>query len=145
MVAIVSMIVVYDGHQKDKTHPSSFQLCWDNEFACLVDGSATSMLRTTPICYANEDHSPDAYTSSLPSRMRVPHKLDHYHDTVHPRCGCHVSSEVAIIDYHGYLVLLNWLFLGTTTCDAFNSKNHYRFHSFFHSLNKCEPSSEKDS
>ena len=60
MAAIVSMIVVYDGHQKDKTHPSSFQLHRDNEFACLVDGSATSMLRTTPIGYANKDHSPDA-------------------------------------------------------------------------------------
>ena len=103
------------------------------------------MLRTTPICYANQDHSPDAYTSSCPSPIRVSHNLDHYHDTVRPRCGCHVSSDVASIAYHGYLVLLNWLFLGTTTCVAVNGKNHYRFHSFFHSLNKCELSSEKDS
>ena len=145
MAAIVSMTIVYDRDQKEKTHSSIVQLHWDNEFACLVDGSATSMLRTTPIWYASKDHSPDAYTSSCPSRMRMPRNLDQYHASVDPRCGCHVSSEVASIADHGYLVLLNWLFLGTTTCDAFNSKNHYRFHSFFHSLNKCEPSSEKDS
>ena len=139
------MTIVYDRHQKEKTHPSIVQLHRNDEFACLVDGSATSMLRTTPIWYANKDHSPDAYTSSCPSRMRMPRNLDQYHDTVDPRCGCHVSSEVASIAYHGYLVLLNWLFLGTTTCDAINGKNHYRFHSFFHSFNKCELSSENDS
>ena len=145
MAAIVSMTTVYDRHQQEKTHPSIVQLHRDDEFACLVDDSATSMLRTTPIWYANKDHSLDAYTSSLPSRMRVPHKLDHYHDTVHPRCGCHVSSQVASIAYHGYLVLLNWLLLGTTKCDAINGKNHYRRHSFLHSLNKCDLSNEKDS
>ena len=60
MAAIVSMTIVYDGHHREKTHPSIVQLHRDNEFACLVDGSATSMLRTTLICYANEDHSADA-------------------------------------------------------------------------------------
>ena len=115
--------------------------------ACLSSwcGCPTSMLRTTPIWSADEDHSPDAYKSSCPSPMRMPHKLDHYHDTVHPRCGCHVSFEIASTAYHGFVVLLNWLCFGTTTCDAINGKNHYRFHSFLHSLNKCELSNKNDS
>ena len=63
---------------------------------------------------------------------------------VHLQCGCHVSLEIASIAYHGFLVLLNWLCLGITTCDAMNGKNHYGFHSFLHSLNNCQLSKKKD-
>ena len=108
-------------------------------------GCPTSMLRTTPIWYAKEDHSPDAYTSSCPSPLRVLHNLDHYHNALHRRCGCHVSFEIASIAYHGFVVLLSWLCFGTTTCDAMNGKNHYRLHSFLHSLNKCELINKNDS
>ena len=108
-------------------------------------GCPTSMLRTTPIWSADEDHSPDGYTSSSPSPIRVPHNRDHYHNTLHRRCGCHVSFEIASIAYHGFVVLLNWLCLGTTNCDAMNSKNYYRLHSFLHSLNKWDLTNEKDS
>ena len=103
------------------------------------------MLRTTPTWSATEELSPDANTSSGLSPMQVPHKLAHYHNTQHTRCGCHVSFEIDSITFHRFLVLLNWDRLGTTTYDAMNGKNHYRFHHFSHSLDHCELSDKKGS
>ena len=128
------------------THSPIFQLHRGNELACLADGSQppTSMLRTAPIWSATEELSHGAYISSRPSPMRVPHNLDHYHNALHSRCGCHVLFGIPSIAYHGFLVLLNWLCLRTTICDAMNGENHFRFYSFLNSLSNSELSNKKD-
>ena len=140
MVAMVLMIMDNEGYQKDISHSCFFQLLRDKELASLPNGShsPTSMLRTTPIWSTTEELSHDSTTSCGLPPMWVPHNLDHYHNTQHTRCGCHASFKIAIITYHEFLVLLDWLCVSTTTCDAMNGKNHDRFHSFFHSLKNCE-------